>query len=199
MEVSIVKLAGPSNEQPPAGPRAGRARGAAHPYGRGPHRLVMMISLALVAVFVMGFSTQAHARIPRDRDPRAPRQGFSAAYRMIVADDNFHANYDRYKRQYPQFNWGNDGCSGPARFTGYSDNFFWPCVQHDFGYRNNRIASQHNEAARQFVDSEFRQHMKQICGRYDSAIRKRPARWSCNGAADAFYTAVRARAQSAWN
>jgi hypothetical protein len=161
-----------------------------------------MAVLAVVAVIATLSATTAHART--DREPGArlgAAAGTAGAYRSIVADDNFRTHYEQYKRQFPppRFNWGNDGCSGPAKLTGYNDNFFWPCVQHDFGYRNNRIASQHNEGTREFVDRQFLRHMRQICDRYDSALIKRGAKVACYGAADAFYHAVRVGAKSSWN
>lgn len=119
---------------------------------------------------------------------------YTQYYFVVVDDDNFRANYGNWTHGFPGYNWGNDGCSGPASYTGYNDNFFWPCVQHDFGYRNARFTGNHNETTRSYVDSAFQRHMNQLCSRYSFFAKP-----GCYAAAKAFFLAVRAGGQSSFN
>lgn len=109
-----------------------------------------------------------------------------STYTAIAATDVFRNNYNFYRSRYARFNWGNDGCSGPAKFTGWSDEFFWPCVQHDFGYRNARLYPRLlNENHRAWIDGQFKQHMRQKCATL--GWRK----YACYVAAEGFWAAVR--------
>lgn len=108
-----------------------------------------------------------------------------STYAIIASTSTFRPRYWTLRGAFPRFNWGNDGCSGPAGYTGWSDEFFWPCVQHDFGYRNARFyPSRMNEADRHWVDGQFKQHMQAVC---DTLGWRKPF---CYVAAQAFYTAV---------
>lgn len=119
---------------------------------------------------------------------------YAQNYFTVVDDDNFHANYLNWEHYFPGYNWGTDGCSGPAAYSGYNDNFYWPCVQHDFGYRNATFTGNHNETARSHVDSAFQRHMNQLCSHY--AVLAKPG---CYTAAKAFFLAVRAKGQSSFH
>ncbi|GHF40962.1 hypothetical protein HNQ07_001536 [Deinococcus metalli] len=106
-------------------------------------------------------------------------------YTIIASTDTFRSRYSTLRSAFPRFNWSNDGCSGPSGYTGWSDEFLWPCVQHDFGYRNARFySSRMNETDRHWVDGQFKQHMQQVC---DTLGWRKPF---CYVAAQAFYTAV---------
>lgn len=110
---------------------------------------------------------------------------YLSTYTTIAATNTFRSRYSTLRSAFPRFNWGNDGCSGPSGYTGWSDEFFWPCVQHDFGYRNARFyPSRMNEADRHWVDGQFKQHMQAVC---DTLGWRKPF---CYVAAQAFYTAV---------
>ena len=161
-------------------------------YRRNSHSTssVSMKRIALAAAAVMLVSAAAHAR----PEPPATRHDlYVAYYRTIVADNDFHARYNSWRKQFPNYNWKTNGCSNPAKYTHYADNFYWPCVQHDFGYGNNQLVGQHNEATRKFIDDKFLEHMKQVCSHY--AILAKPG---CYGAANVFYLAVRAGGRSAF-
>lgn len=111
-------------------------------------------------------------------------------YTDIAGDDRFLSNYNFNRRTFPRFVWSNDGCSGPSAYTGWSDEFFWPCVQHDFGYRQIKARFYPNLATgahREWVDGQFLQHMRQKCDTL--GWREYP----CRVAAQAFWAAVRAR------
>lgn len=118
---------------------------------------------------------------------------FLSTYTTIAATNTFRSRYWTLRGAFPRFNWGNDGCSGPAGYTGWSDEFFWPCVQHDFGYRNARFyPSRMNETDRHWVDGQFKQHMQAVC---DTLGWRKPF---CYVAAQAFYTAVYLRGGSSY-
>lgn len=109
----------------------------------------------------------------------------SSTYKSVSANNSFRSQYSSLRGKYPSFNWTTDGCSGPSGYTGWSDEFYWPCRQHDFGYRNARhYPSLMNETHRHWVDGQFKQHMQNVCD--DLGWRKYP----CYAAAQAFYTAV---------
>ena len=128
----------------------------------------------------------------------APRlqalDAYSQNYFVIVDDDNFRANHPNWVHYFPGYNWSTDGCSGPAGYTGYDDNFYWPCVQHDFGYRNASFTGNHNETTRSHIDSAFQRHMNQLCSHY--GVLAKPG---CYAAAKAFFLAVRAKGQSSFH
>ncbi|MFC4454038.1 phospholipase A2 [Deinococcus sonorensis] len=132
---------------------------------------------------------EAHLQSAQTRalEPNITAQSlYSQYFRTIVADDHFRANYSNWRRGFPGYNWSNDGCSGPANRTGYGDNFLWPCIQHDFGYRNNRLAGQHNESTRLFIDVAFLRHMNQLCSHYSWYAKP-----GCYAMANVFYNGVR--------
>ncbi|PNY81615.1 phospholipase A2 [Deinococcus koreensis] len=138
---------------------------------------------------------------PRPLPAAQPGAGLSAqaapyalsTYTTIAATNTFRSRYWTLRGAFPRFNWGNDGCSGPAGYTGWSDEFFWPCVQHDFGYRNARFyPSRMNEADRHWIDGQFKQHMQAVC---DTLGWRKPF---CYVAAQAFYTAVYLRGGSSY-
>ena len=114
-------------------------------------------------------------------------------FNTIAADNSFRAHYDQWRQQFPKFDWSTDGCSGPARLPRFADNFYWPCVQHDFGYLNHRRVHRYDEATRAFLDAELLAHTRQLCSHY--AARARPG---CYLAANRFYTAARASGRSAF-
>ena len=136
---------------------------------------------AVMTAFAMLISVSAHAT------PHKPLgELYVGNFAKIAADDKFREHYGEWRRNFPDFDWNNDGCSGPAKLTGYADNFFWPCVQHDFGYRNASRVHRRNEATRKFIDDELLHHTKQVCSHY--GVWKKPR---CYVTADHFYKAVR--------
>jgi len=116
-----------------------------------------------------------------------------AAFVRTYRDDNFKNNYLNDRHYMPNYDWSQDGCSGPATKTGYADNFYWPCVQHDFGYRNNRRARMHNEWTRYDIDVSFLRHMDNLCAHY-GVFAKVP----CYSMSTIFYKGVRYGAWSAF-
>jgi hypothetical protein len=155
------------------------ARGAAPgSAGRGAptmHRTAVMTAVAML------ISVSAYAARHKTLD-----EPYVGTFATIAADDKFREHYDEWRRNFPDFDWHNNGCSGPAKLTGYADNFFWPCVQHDFGYRNAPLVNRRNEATRKFIDDELLKHTKQVCSHYH--VLKKP---SCYVTANNFYNAVR--------
>lgn len=143
--------------------------------------LKMMPCTGISILLAMLVAVPAHAAPTEGSDAQ-----YAAAFNTIAADNSFHAHYDQWRNKFPNFDWGTDGCSGPAKLTGFADNFYWPCVQHDFGYRNNRKVHRHNETTRAFVDAELLAHIKQLCAHY--ALLAKPG---CYLAAQNFYNAVR--------
>ncbi|WP_216322784.1 phospholipase A2 [Deinococcus aestuarii] len=112
-----------------------------------------------------------------------------ATYTRLAADDKFTGNLSSYKRTYPRFNWSNDGCSVPHLPEKFRKMIvFHPaCVQHDFGYRNARsYPNLMNENHREWVDGQFKQHMRAICSRRNIFLRP-----GCYADAQAFWLAVR--------
>jgi hypothetical protein len=114
-------------------------------------------------------------------------------YRTITGASNFRQNYDYWKNRFRVFDWSNDGCTG-AGITGYGDDFYWPCVQHDFAYRNNRRVGVHNEATRKRVDDVLRRNTRAICSRRPNGLDKH----NCYGASDTIYNAVRTFGGAFW-
>lgn len=109
----------------------------------------------------------------------------SSTYKIVASTNTFRSRYSTLKSAFPRFVWTTDGCSGPSGYTGWSDEFYWPCRQHDFGYRNVRFyPSLRNETHRHWVDAQFKEHMNSVCDTL--GWRKYP----CYVAARAFYTAV---------
>src|SRR5688500_13497574 len=95
-----------------------------------------------------------------------------ASYWQIDSDSNFQADYNHYKSAYPGFDWSTDGCSVPMVIQAvsrmadkYVAKFYWPCVQHDFGYRNAGHVGLKNENARAQVDQHLKDGMMATCSR----------------------------------
>jgi hypothetical protein len=139
------------------------------------HRTAVMTAVAML------ISVSAYATRHKTLD-----ESYVRNFARIAADDKFREHYDEWRRNFPLFDWNSDGCKGPAKLTGYEDNFLWPCVQHDFGYRNAPLVNRRNEATRKFVDDELLKHTKQVCSHY--GVLKKP---SCFVTADNFYKALR--------
>lgn len=107
-------------------------------------------------------------------------------FRKIAADDEFRANYRHWRQRYPNYDWNSNGCGEPASGTGYANEFYWACVQHDFGYRNNRLVDVHDERTRLFIDKALAIHLRQIC-----AARSGPDRARCDVVGRTFYATMR--------
>lgn len=62
-----------------------------------------------------------------------------------------------------QFNWSDDGCSGPP--NPFSDNFNRSCLRHDFGFRNygNGLQLKPSEEMRLRINNQFREDMNNQC------------------------------------
>lgn len=147
-------------------------------------------AMGAIAMLVSASADAAPHRPIIDTTPKKPAAAaqdlYSRYYRTIVSDDNFRAHYQQWRRGFPGFNWHTNGCSWPASLTHYADNFYWPCVQHDFGYGNSRMVHQHNEATRKFIDVNLLRHTRQLCSHY--GVLAKPG---CYVAAGTFYVAVR--------
>jgi hypothetical protein len=151
-------------------------------------KIMKMMSCTRISILLaMLVAVPAHA-VPPEVVSDAQ---YASAFNTIAADRDFRAHSDQWRQKFPEFDWSTDGCSGPAKLTGFADNFYWPCVQHDFGYRNNRKVHRHNEVTRAFIDAEFLAHLRQLCSHY--AWLAKPG---CYLAAENFYTAVRAGGRS---
>jgi hypothetical protein len=156
---------------------------------RSPMKIMKMRSYARIAIlFAMAVAAPAHAasHTAADRDDRYVRNVTE------IADDNgFRAHDTRWRRPFPGFDWRTDGCSGPARLTGYADNVHGPWVQPDVGDRHDGRAHCHH-ATRAFIDDELLSHARQRCA-HDAV----PAEAGCDLAAGNSYPAVRAFGTSA--
>lgn len=146
-------------------------------------KIMKMMPYARFSILLaMLIAVPAHA----DPAPTVSDVQYALVFSTIAADNSFHDHHNAWRQKFPNFDWNTDGCSGPAKLTGYADNFYWPCVQHDFGYRNNRRVHRHDDETRKFIDVELLTHMKQLCSHY--AVLAKPG---CYVAADNFYAAVR--------
>ncbi len=163
-----------------AGMQARRIRKLIATY-KGP----LLIALATT----LSFTTAA----PSAAAPAVKPPSLTSTYLIIAKASNFRQNYDHWKQRFRFFDWSNDGCTG-AEVTGYGDDFYWPCVQHDFGYRNNRRAGLHNEATRKHVDEALRQNTQAICNRRPGGLDKD----NCYRASDLVYNAVRTFGGNFW-
>lgn len=142
---------------------------------------------ALIAALAMALSVTASAATASSTTARHPEDPYVAAFRQIIRDPEFRQNLSRWKKQFPDFNWDNDGCSGPAKLSKkYSTLFLWPCTQHDFGYRNNDKYGFHDKVSRKPIDDEFRERMLAVCKALPAAEQKK-----CIRTAKVFYQAVR--------
>jgi len=165
----IANRAGSHGSAPGGAGRGGAGRGATM------QRIAVMTAVAMVV------SAHAYATPPLPEGDR-----YAENFAKIVADNDFREHYDQLRRDFPRFDWHNNGCSGPAKLTGYADDFFWPCVQHDFGYRNAKMVHRHNETTRTFIDFQLLEHTKRVCS-HRSLLAKPP----CYVTANNFYSAVR--------
>ena len=110
-------------------------------------------------------------------------------YTDISADDSFTAHLAYNKSAFRYFNWSTDGCSIPGIPSKFQTNvvFYPACVQHDFGYRNVKAyPNLMNESHRDWVDAQFKRHMRTICSQRNILLRP-----GCYVDAEAFWGAVR--------
>jgi hypothetical protein len=121
------------------------------------------ISILLSILLAMLVAVPAHA-VPANAAARDDL--YTRYFNTIAADNSLRVHYTQWRHPFPAFDWRTDGCSGPATLTDYADNFYWPCVQHDFGCRNNRRVHRHNDATRAFIDADLLAHTRQLCSRY---------------------------------
>ncbi|MFG7943922.1 phospholipase A2 [Streptomyces cacaoi] len=89
------------------------------------------------------------------------------------------------------FNWTNDGCSVPLKFTPYKEVFRPACNLHDFGYRNygggHELKLSPVRETKNWIDGRFLTEMKRICDdRYPLPV----GHTACQVAARAYYEAV---------
>jgi hypothetical protein len=154
--------------------------------GRSPVKIMKMMSYARIAILLATVAAvPAHAAAAGD-------DRYVRNVTAIADDHGFRAHDTRWRRQFPGFDWRTDGCSGPARLRANADHLDWPCVQHDFGDRNNRRVHRHDAAPRALVDAELLVHTRPRCA-HDAV----PAEAGCDLAAGNFDTAVRASGGSA--
>ncbi len=113
----------------------------------------------------------------------------------IITHLMFDLDLKTFTRQYPSFrrtnkalDWTTDGCSAPLLGdSGRSFDFRWPCLRHDFGYRNFKSHGLFNSNTRQRIDDQFRRDLDESC-----RPRMRTFKVRCVAWAEIFYTAVRA-------
>ena len=162
-----------------------------------------LATVILVLVTLMGLVAPASA---------ATRATLKAAATAVAYETVGGSNYATYKAKYPaSLNWGNDGCSVPAAVANAVPKMEWvldhymgvfqkSCDRHDFGYRNfgsNTTTSgvhqkfSPTQATKDRIDTRFLTNMRIQCDtRYDDLLDI-PARSTCRGAANIFYTAVK--------
>ena len=100
----------------------------------------------------------------------------------------FTRQYSSLRRENKTLDWSTDGCSAPLiGDSGRSFNFRWPCLRHDFGYRNFKSRGLFNTEMRQRVDDRFRRDLDESCEPKQRTFKVRCLAW-----AEIFLTAVRA-------
>lgn len=100
-----------------------------------------------------------------------------------------------------QFNWTDDGCSGPWGIkVVYRDLFNGPCQQHDFGYRNYGKGLQlgRNEDTRDWIDGRFAREMKRVCDTSFDRWWQKANKALCYSEAGHVWNAVRHGGRSAF-
>jgi hypothetical protein len=153
------------------------------------------VPVAAVVALMMMFLVDADARAATHE--KAKRDDYVKDYVTIVRDQDFSDKIVvEWRKRYPKFDWSTDGCSGGVKHVSKQDfaQFFWPCAQHDFGYRNNDFVGRHDDKTRAFVDSEFLERMRAVCDKL-SGVKKT----TCRGKAKLFYAAVHKLGTKAWN
>lgn len=163
-----------------------------------------LATVILVLVTSMGLVAPASA---------APSKATLKAAATAVAFETVGgSNYAKYKAKYPKaLNWGNDGCSVPAKVRNavpkmgwvldhYSGVFQKSCDRHDFGYRNfgknTTTKGAHpkfspTQATKDKIDSRFLTNMRVQCDKRYDDVWDIPAKKACRGAANIFYAAVK--------
>ena len=100
----------------------------------------------------------------------------------------FTRQYASLRRTNKTLDWTSDGCSAPLiGDSGRSFDFRWPCVRHDFGYRNFKSHDLFNDETRLRIDDKFRQDLDESC-----RPRMRSFKVRCLAWAEIYYSAVRA-------
>jgi hypothetical protein len=153
-------------------------------------------SVAAVAALTVMSSAGADARAATLPDTK--RDEYVNTYLSVVRDHGFsESKVGKWKRTFPLFNWTTNACEGTIKDPAtrkYFAVFFWPCAQHDFGYRNNDLVGHHDDRTRNIVDSEFLERMNAVCSR-PTVIRKK----QCRGVAKKLYDAAHSKGIRAWN
>lgn len=92
------------------------------------------------------------------------------------------------RRQYPNLDWSNDGCSAPIIGSeGRSFDFRTACDRHDFGYRNFKKLGIFDTLSRTLIDDQLHRDMNRACDFQRRTLKVRCIAWS-----EIFYTMVRA-------
>lgn len=92
------------------------------------------------------------------------------------------------RRQYPNLDWSNDGCSAPIIGSeGRSFDFRTACDRHDFGYRNFKKLGIFDTLSRTLIDDQLHRDMNTSCNSQRRTLKVRCIAWS-----EIFYTMVRA-------
>lgn len=140
---------------------------------------------------------------PIDGPDEAPEEGVGPPYATrvfldIAADNSFERKHTYFATKYHRYNWGSDKCSVPERLRVGKIKFAmrlfsWPCIQHDFGYRNmarypNLMTDKVRLRNKLWIDGQFKQHMYHRCdGRYAASTA---ARLACKATATVFHRMV---------
>lgn len=176
----------------------GAVRGVVARGARRLRRIAMAVAAvaALAMLFGSGGDAHAAAEARAAGKPQKKRDEHVNMYKPIIMDPGFSARKVKAWREagFIQFDWTTDGCSGGMREFApkFFAKFFWPCAQHDFGYRNNDLVGFHDDKTREFVDRELHERMRAVCA------KQRIGKRSCYLQAKLAYDALRKFGGKAW-
>lgn len=160
-----------------------------------PTAAIRPLSLAVAAVIVVavGKPPAAHAASPTLR---------AQADEIMKKDYNAFVALKNSAARPREFNWSDDGCSGPPiiKEISYRSLFDKPCQMHDFGYRNfgNGLFLGRNEDTRDWIDNVFLTQMKLLCNQKFSGRLRLTKRVDCRNGANFMVRVLRTWGRSAF-
>jgi hypothetical protein len=140
-------------------------------------RLLVLLSGLLLTLAVAVPAQAATDKLTVATAWTQPTASSQSAWNTARLDQGKWASY--------AFDWSTDYCSdSPDAPLGYD--FHLPCWRHDFGYRNFKKLGAF-PASKPRLDDSFYFDLKNVCGRYASAVRP-----PCYALAWTYYQAVKA-------
>lgn len=145
----------------------------------------LVLSMLVAATSMLAVNTA-----PPDPSSNSFAEEVATINRLLFDLDlrTFANKYTLLRRANRALDWTTDGCSAPVvGDSGRSFNFRWPCLRHDFGYRNFKSHGLFNSESRLRVDEQLHRDLEETC-----APRLRTFKLRCMAWAEIFYTLVRA-------